>query len=214
MVLLAEPYSPNWKWIFFWPAGNLFVAGLFYVTNNATCFGKKENGTLKLFNALFFLPYLTALWCVWFLFAKSAKENPFDFAYSDIWLGRRLDQSEAKNTKFDNIIDLTAEFMEPAEFRTRNYVPFFMLDGAVPPMDDLRGLARKVCQFPGKSLIHCAQGHGRTGLVAVAILLELEPELSVEEALAKLRSCRPGIHCNKRQTRYLRELADRCRQDG
>ena len=204
-VWIASPWEPSWRWIFFWPAANLLVASFFYMINSPACFGKKKTGALRILNYLFFLPYVVGLWWVWFLFAKHARENPFDMVNKQLWIGRRLDEREAAQSDFENIIDLTAEFTEVPAFRERNYIPLYMLDGAVPDAHALKKLVAKFSQLTGKSLVHCAQGHGRTGLVAVAILLETNPQLDLDSALEILKRARPGVHCNKRQVRFLRD---------
>lgn len=54
-------------------------------------------------------------------------------------------------------------------------------------------------------VIHCKGGLGRAGTVACMLLLELEPELSVNEALARVRQARPGAVYVEAQEQFLKQ---------
>ena len=99
----------------------------------------------------------------------------------------------------DVIIDLTCEFAEPHAVRKHpGYVAFPMLDGAAPSVEALLASIRSIPQ--GKVVfIHCAQGHGRTGLFALGLLLYRGYAGSVTEGFALLRAARPGIHLSAGQ---------------
>jgi protein-tyrosine phosphatase len=65
---------------------------------------------------------------------------------------------------------------------------------------------------PGRIFIHCAQGHGRTGLFALAVLLHSGAVGSLEEGLRFLTAARPGIRLNREQRRCLDTFARELRQ--
>jgi protein-tyrosine phosphatase len=55
-------------------------------------------------------------------------------------------------------------------------------------------------------LIHCAQGHGRTGLVASAVLLVSGKAQTAADAIAMVQSVRPGVDLNREQRFVLERL--------
>src|SRR4030095_7030576 len=94
-------------------------------------------------------------------------------------IGRRLLSSEMKGD-FENYIDLTAEFVEPAAIRRRDgYRSFPILDGSAPSPEALEAALSGLRS--GRTFVHCAQGHGRTGLFAVALLLRSGAVRTIEE---------------------------------
>ena len=54
--------------------------------------------------------------------------------------------------------------------------------------------------------IHCANGHGRTGTLAGAVLMLGGKAQTAEEAIGFLRGCRPGVSLTTRQMKALEEL--------
>lgn len=207
LIYLGNPMIPSWRWALLWPAANLLVASGFYFSNWAKGFGKSGSGKLAVGPALFFIPYRTGLWWVWYLFARCGSENRFDQLMDRVWIGRKLDRVESRDASFETIIDLTAEFPVVKEFTKRDYHAFPILDGAVPGMVELLhflGIAEGALKA-GKSLyIHCAQGHGRTGLFAAALLVHIGKAQDLESAMKLIHSARPRVRCNRRQSSFLR----------
>ena len=111
--------------------------------------------------------------------------------------------------EFDNYVDLTAEFAEPAAIRkSPAYRSFPILDGAAPSPEALRAAVAGL--RPGRTFVHCAQGHGRTGLFALAVLLSSGVARSVEDGLRLLRTARPGIRLSRDQRRCIEVYAETC----
>ena len=107
-------------------------------------------------------------------------------------------------------MDLTAEFAEPLAIRRlAGYRSFPILDGAAPVPDELLGFIGRLS--PGRTFIHCAQGHGRTGLFALALMLKIGTAQTCEEGLEKLRSVRPGINLSAVQSRCIESVAGKLR---
>ena len=89
--------------------------------------------------------------------------------------------------------------------RSADYRSFPILDAATPQGARLRELLQSLPD--NKPLyIHCAQGHGRTGLVAAAWLIFHGHATDVAAALAILQSVRPGIHLYGVQRKLLSEV--------
>jgi protein-tyrosine phosphatase len=170
-------------------------------------FGKGLGGRLPWWSKLLFLPFLGLAHLVWHLQRLTSREAPFHVVDEQLVVGRRLLASEAPND-FDHYVDLTAEFDEPAAIRSRpSYRPFPILDAGVPSAEALDRLLDLIRD--GRVYIHCAQGHGRTALVAVALLAHRGRVTSVEDGLRLLRSRRPAVRLNRRQDAFVRAFLDR-----
>ena len=82
---------------------------------------------------------------------------------------------------------------------------FPILDASAPSPEDLQAAVASL--RPGKTFVHCAQGHGRTGLFAMAVLLATGEARTVEEALLRLTHIRPAIRLNGQQMDCVRAFA-------
>lgn len=61
-------------------------------------------------------------------------------------------------------------------------------------------------------LIHCRAGCGRTGLVATALLIQIEPEVPVNVQIRSLRDIRPCIIDTSAQIEYLKRFQERVKR--
>jgi protein-tyrosine phosphatase len=105
-------------------------------------------------------------------------------------------------------VDLTAEFPEPRGVRTgRTYLCVPILDGAATDEQTLRELIDKIVAWPGGVYIHCAMGHGRSAMVAAAVLLARGLAVTAGEAEQSLRRGRPGVRLNRAQHALLTATA-------
>ena len=60
--------------------------------------------------------------------------------------------------------------------------------------------------MPKPVLIHCAQGHGRTGLVTAAVLIAFGGIQTAGDAIAMIQAVRPGVELNKAQRLILEQI--------
>ncbi len=119
-------------------------------------------------------------------------------------VGRRLLPGEL-DWEFANYIDLTAEFPEPLALRrSSGYLSFPILDGSAPDPTALRKVVDRLRS--GKTFVHCAQGHGRSGLFALAVMLKSGAVRTVSEGLEKLKAVRPGISLTAVQCRCIEDF--------
>ncbi len=189
-----------------WPAANCLIIGIAYVGRLPQLFGKRANGSMSPLTTFLLLPYLSYLWFLWHILRRVQTENAFDHLNDQLVIGRRLLFREMPS-EIQNVIDLTCEFREPPQIPANfNYISFPILDASVARFSDLQSLIEKIDSLEGKSYIHCAQGHGRTGWVTAAILLSRHPEMSVEDAISQIRATRPALRCNREQMRSLNEM--------
>jgi hypothetical protein len=188
-----------------WLGFNFLLLGGGHFRKVHSLFGKRSDGTLPLWSWIIFLPLFLFGIFVWHLARAFSSEPAVNRISSQLVIGRRLLSGE-RPEEFANYIDLTAEFQEPRELREApGYVAFPILDASAPSPEDLRAAITRL--NPGSTFIHCAQGHGRTGLFALAVLLSSGAVRSVEEGLSLLASVRPAIRLSPTQTDCIRAYA-------
>ena len=108
----------------------------------------------------------------------------------------------------ENVIDLTCEFSESKSIvENTNYISFPILDASVVSVSELSSLIETIDSLSGRSYIHCAQGHGRTGMVAAALLMHRNPTITADSAIGTLQAVRPDLRCNSDQLAILTEIA-------
>lgn len=187
-----------------WLAFNFFLLGLAHIFKLHQIFGKRSNGTLPSWSWLLFLPlHLTSL-TILRLSQTFGREPLITHVTDTLSIGSRPTNSDLLK-QFSNIIDLTAEFSEPKSIRQLpGYLAFPILDANAPAAQDLLKTLQRL--HPGKTFIHCAQGHGRTAMVAAALLLFHQKSSNPEDALAILKNARPAIRLNSNQANCLHNL--------
>ena len=190
-----------------WLGGNFLVLGVAHGCGSHRVFGKREDGTLPLWSRFVFLPLLIYTTLVWNVIRLLSREPASNAVTDELVVGRRLLAFEAEG-EFDNFVDLTAEFTEPSAIRrSAAYRSFPILDGAAPTPEALRAAVASL--RPGRTCIHCAQGHGRTGLFALAVLLSSGVARSVEEGMRMLSAVRPAIRLSRDQRRCIETYAQK-----
>jgi protein-tyrosine phosphatase len=195
----------GWALLLAWLGGDFVALGVAHWLHAHRLFGKRSDGTIPLWRWGLFLPYLAYYGAVWHLLRLLSREPACSPITKTLAVGRRLRASELEQS-FDNYVDLTAEVVEPAAIRrTPAYRCFPILDGAAPTPEALRQSVTSL--RPGRTFVHCAQGHGRSGLYALAILLSSGVARTVVEGLQMLRAARPGIALNREQQQCIRAFA-------
>jgi protein-tyrosine phosphatase len=103
------------------------------------------------------------------------------------------------------VIDLTSEFSEPRAVRTGcAYLCLPTLDNAAPDPEVFREAVQKAAVWESPVYLHCALGHGRSALVAAAVLRKRGLADSPEEAFAQVQQARPGVRLNRGQWAFLK----------
>ena len=213
-ILLALAFgfcAVRWQgpaWLLLAVAASFILVGLAYLGLGPRILGKRADGTLTPWSVILLLPYLSCVWGVWRLLRLVRSASPFDDLIPGTIIGRRLFPAEYP-PHVEHVLDLTCEFPEFSNVRrTRKYRLFPILDGSVPRLNDLLRLLEELDQLTGTLYIHCAEGHGRTGLVAAAILLSKGAALDADEALRMVRAKRQRVRLNASQQKMLAEVAE------
>lgn len=199
----------GWFLVMVWFGCDFLVLGIAHLRGWHRVFGKRANGTLPIWSWLVFLPLLIYTAIVWHLVRLFSREPVRNAVTDQLVIGRRLLSFEVEG-EFDNFVDLTAEFSEPSCIRRApSYCSFPILDGGAPTPEALRAVVTSL--RPGRTFVHCAQGHGRTGLFALALLLSSGVVRSVDDGLRMLTAVRPAVRLNRAQLGciqvYVREIS-------
>ncbi|WP_395750443.1 protein-tyrosine phosphatase family protein [Prosthecobacter sp.] len=187
-----------WTWIVLWLGMDMILLSRAYARRDASVFGKRADGSLAPARALLFLPYLLFTWGVWRLCLLLPEPKTHQIN-ATLTVGRRLVGGHERPAGITAVLDMTAEFSEPASVRSGiRYIVLPTLDASAPSPEALLATLRTL-KPDEHAFIHCAQGHGRTGLAALALLLLRGEVPGIEEGLAMLRNIRPGIGLSPEQ---------------
>jgi protein-tyrosine phosphatase len=192
---------PSASLLLIWASISFAWVSRAYAGLGARAFGKRPDGRQSILHKILLLPYLVYSWLVWHLCRLFSKESPFNRIDDTLTVGRRLLASEIPDG-FDHYVDLTAEFEDPSIIRNRpSYHCLPILDADVPTPEELNRTVEAVSN--GSAYVHCAQGHGRTGLFALALLIRRGEVTTAQEGLEVLKNLRPAIRLNRTQLRFL-----------
>lgn len=184
-----------------WLGVSFAVLGVAYLLRRPALLGKRPDGTVSLWSLMALLPLHLLIHAVWNLSRLFVRENPADRICERLIAGRRLLPGEMPED-VELVVDLTSEFSEPREIRQdRDYRLFPMLDASVPEIEELRTF---IASLPDVTIyVHCAQGHGRTGLFCIAFLIERGICRTPDEALEMIQAARPGVTLNSAQRTFI-----------
>lgn len=193
-------------WLLLWPALSFALAGLGYLGLGARVFGKRSDGSRRWWVTLLAAPYLAVGWLAWQGF-RLGREDVHNRVTPWLYLGRRPARGELPS-EVTAIVDLTAEFpVDPVLLGGRSYLCLPTLDGHVPSQEALRQLVAQADALGGVLYVHCAYGHGRSALVAAALLMARGEAQAPDQALARLKAARPGVSLSASQRAALASLA-------
>src|SRR5579859_3468974 len=102
----------GWFLVAVWLGCDFIVLGIAYARGAHRIYGKRPDGTLPLWSWLIFLPLFAYTLIVWHLIRIFNPESPRNAVNEQLVVGRRLLGFEHEG-KFDNFVDLTAEFAAP-----------------------------------------------------------------------------------------------------
>lgn len=191
--------SGGWYLLLLWLVMSFGLVGLGYLALGDRVFGKRSNGSMAFVPVAILFPYLLCLWAVWHIVRLVSREPAYNTLVDGVLIGRRLLSSELP-AGTQTVVDLTSEFPEPAALRSvPSYIAAPMLDASVLPPQSLVDLASRIAAAETPVYIHCAQGHGRTGLVAALVLLARGNAKNADNAIELLQSSRPLVGLNSIQ---------------
>ena len=199
----------GWWYLLLWFAISFFTLSAGHAVLGPAIFGKQPDGTIPVWVKMVHFPFFLYSAVIWQITRILSRENPYDKVEKDLIIGRRLRAHELPDG-IVNCVDLTSEFEDPKSIReSTNYVNLPILDAGVPSPEGLISMLSQLRE--GATYIHCAQGHGRTGLITLALLSARGRIRSFEEGFALLKQVRPGVGLNKTQVSFIRKfVSEQC----
>jgi protein-tyrosine phosphatase len=196
-------------WLLFWPATSFMLVGLGYLGLGARVFGKRGDGTLGMVALIVLAPFLLYTRVMWHMLRLVRREPACNEVAPGLYVGRWPRPGDLP-PEVAIVVDMTAEF-SPARgvCEGRRYVCLPTLDGSVPSLRHLARLVDEIAAADGPIYAHCAEGHGRSGMLATALVLRRGIAKSVDEAIDGLRAARPGIRLAAAQRALVAQLQER-----
>jgi protein-tyrosine phosphatase len=206
-VLLVEAaIEGGWAWLLVWPAVSFLVVAIAYAGAGPSLLGKRPAGTIAAWALVLHLPFFALTWGLWHIHRRLVRREPAHEIVPGMWIGRRPLPRELPSA-VTLIVDLTCEFRELVGVRTsRTYICLPTLDSMAPRPVDLCRAVDVVAKWEGPVFIHCAAGHGRTGMFAASVLVARGLASDVAAAIKMLRAVRPGIRLNPAQRQRVEAL--------
>ena len=196
----------GFAWALLWPAASFVLFALVYALNNPHLLGKRADGRLAWWSWPALGPVFVLLAVLWHLSRKLRREAVCHEVAPGLWLGRRPLRDEIPHG-VRLVVDLTAEFATVrGAIGGRNYICLPTLDGLAPGSTEVEAVLARIEASDGPVYIHCALGHGRSALVAAAVLLRRGVVGDVGAAEAHLRERRPGVRLKGVQKRLLERM--------
>lgn len=186
-----------WPWGAFliWPTVSLGLAAAAYLGAGPGIF-QKHNGRLPWTTGWALGPVLLGQELSRRYYRRQSRA--WDELTPRVWIGGVLNHAEAAEAvrnQVTAVLDLTAEFSEPAPFRAVTYRNIAVLDLTAPTVDQLHEMAAFIDGESRKGIVylHCKIGYSRTAAAAAAYLLRVGTVRTVPEAIDLLRQVRPAI---------------------
>ncbi|MDR1493657.1 MAG: hypothetical protein LBT05_13185 [Planctomycetaceae bacterium] len=202
-----------------WLAVSCFwTAAAFFFHCPEMVLGKRQNRICFLPFAIVNFPFLFAYWLVWMfrhliLRHEPVHEIPGTGISVSCWPAFHVSLEN-----YDFVVDVSSE--TPKLYRTQTtpttnesqnqsslpkYICLPNLDGV--PLDRLE-LSEEIRRGM-RILVHCAQGRGRSAVMACLLLVKLEYARTGEEAFQTLKSSRPKVHVSRYQMEQIRKFKEK-----
>ena len=208
LVLVAANVG-GFAWLLLWPALSVTLLASAYALGAPRVLGKRPDGRVAWWAWPTLGPVLGTLGGLWHLLNWVRHEAACHEVAPGVWLGRRPLRGEIP-AGVRLVVDLTAEFAKaPGVGAGHEYVCLPTLDGLAPGAVEVEELLGKIDACGGPVYVHCALGHGRSALVAAAVLLRRGVVGDVRAAETHLRERRPGVRLKGAQRRLLARMFQR-----
>lgn len=184
-----------------------FLMGVAYSMGWPAILGKRGDGSGRRFwGYVFGGPYMIFMTMLRWVLFRVLDEPHFDEVHPGLYVGRIGNASKLpKDTAV--VVDLTAEFIVPADVREGyRYHCLPTLDGTAPEPEAMAKLVDTLANEEAPIYVHCAAGHGRSATVAAALLLRREVCATVEEAVTLMQKSRPRVHLGSGQRAVARRF--------
>jgi len=173
----------------------VWVAGAFFLHCPGMLMGKRKTGKMFLPCCVINFPFLAIYWVTWLIRHFVFRHEPVN-AIADTnvsvscWPGFHVPLD-----RYDLVIDMTSEIPKWYRLGNAKYVCLPNLDGVPLDRYELPVEIDRDMQI----LVHCAQGRGRSALMASLILLKLGYADSADAVVQLLKQSRPSVTLSRYQ---------------
>ncbi len=186
-----------------WVSCNYFFLAIIYFLNDSKLLMKKKNGKNSFIIHILMFPYFFINYIIWYLHYKISSEEKINHFVENFYIGKKVFFEDLPES-IDTVIDLTSEFSEDLKIiQNKKYISFPILDGSVPDKNKLIQFLNEIKHLNSKTLIHCAEGHGRTFFVAILIYLLKNKNSNFEDSIKFINSKRKKMKLNSFQEKFL-----------
>ena len=195
MLFVAVAFRPLGMFLL-WPVAAMAIMAAAYFGRGPAVF-RKTAGRLPLSTRLALGPYLLGQYASLLYYRRQCR--PWDAVLPNIWIGRKLRDSEAAEAITQGVtavVDLTADMDEARPFlESYSYLNIPLLDLTAPTRQQLAEAIHFIAQNAriGIVYIHCKIGYSRSAAIVGAYLLDTGVAPTAADALALLRQLRPSI---------------------
>ena len=192
--------------ILFWPGAILGQFGICHIwcpQIGVMMLGKSSNGFIPLYRTVIFLPYLLCAWLWWLIryaVLLCKNEPAYDKVWDNVYVGRHpVFSGFPENTGL--VIDLTTEMygIKPKDNPGCRYMVAPALDTCSPDPEAWHSVIKEIIDtkltMPSTIIyVHCAYGHGRSGITVAAAMVRTGVCANFEIAAGHLKGERPSIN--------------------
>lgn len=157
--------------LFLWPSLAFGVVAVGYARLAPGVIGKRPDGTFPRWRRVLLLPFFVLSQGLWHLHSWLTREDAYNQVGPRLWVGR-WPGSRALPDDVHVVVDLTAELPAHKTLTgSKRYVCLPALDATVPDQRAFLALVEQLADEPGGVFVHCAFGHGRSAMLAAALLI-------------------------------------------
>lgn len=201
-----------WGYLLFWPTLSLLLVSMGYFKLGRIVYFKQQGQHPAWARTLhWFTLYGHELSRR--IYARQCE--PWDTLLPNLLIGRQLKDREVEQLKSEGVtavLDLTAEFSEPAPLREMDYYSLPIMDLTAPSDGELECALEFIDAHTakGKVYVHCKIGYSRTAAVAGSYLLSAGYAHNAGEAIEQLVRARPTIVVRPEAKATIERYAVRC----
>lgn len=202
VACLVQAYRlGGFGWLLVWPAISFGLIAFAYLRGGVGVYGKRPGGTMNPAAAMHIFPANLLMKVAWWISNRLSRSRPLDEIVPGVFIGRR---PTAVPEGVVNVIDLAGEFAAHSTVRSLpGYRSRPVLDRSIASDAEFVETVKLLIESRLPTLVHCAQGHGRSAQVVAGVLIARGVATSAEEAVAMIREKRPRVRLSPIQQRQL-----------
>lgn len=201
----------GYAWLLLWLAAGFAAIAVAYAGAGVRLFGKHPTGGFGRAASILHAPARSTFEVIWWLRRAASREASFHEITPTLFLGRRPIRRLPKAVVV--IVDLAGELAASRlARRCAGYRSVPVLDRSTGDDEDYVALVGAIARDARPTLVHCAQGHGRSAQVVAGVLLARGVAQSPEDAVRWITQRRPGVRLARPQREQLERTAERLRR--